>query len=85
MYRTKYFNYLCGVKNLELKNMKQNKGGRPHTGRDNRQTIKLSKEAVTVLATQPNKSAYIDALIRGEAAQICCPCCGATITIKTKD
>ena len=62
-----------------------NKGGRPHTGRDNRQTIKLSNEAVALLAAQPNKSAFIDALIRGEAAQIKCPNCGKVITINTEE
>lgn len=57
-------------------------GGRPRTGRDNRQTIKLSNEAIALLAAQPNKSAFIDALIRGEVAQIQCPHCGKVITIK---
>jgi len=65
--------------------MKQNKGGRPHTGRDNRQTIKLSDEARAVLAAQPNMSAFVDALIRGEAAQVKCPHCGKVITIKTEE
>lgn len=65
--------------------MKNNKGGRPRTGRDNRQTIKLSNEAVALLNAQPNKSAFIDALIRGEAAQVKCPKCGKVITIKTED
>ncbi len=65
--------------------MKQNKGGRPHTGRDNRVTIKLSNEAVALLAAQPNKSAFIDKLIRGEVTQVKCPHCGKVITIKTED
>jgi hypothetical protein len=65
--------------------IKRNKGGRPHTGRDNRMNIVLSNEAVALLAAQPNKSAFIDALIRGEVAQVECPHCGKVITIKTED
>jgi hypothetical protein len=65
--------------------IKRNKGGRPHTGRDNRMNIVLSDEAVALLAAQPNKSAFIDALIRGEIVQIQCPHCGNTFTIKTED
>jgi hypothetical protein len=65
--------------------IKRNKGGRPHTGRDNRMNIVLSDEAKALLAAQPNKSAFIDALIRGEIMQIQCPNCGHRITIKTED
>ena len=65
--------------------VKQNKGGRPHTGRDNRQTIKLSNEAMVLLNALSNKSAFIDKLVRGEVAQVKCPHCGKLITIKTED
>jgi uncharacterized OB-fold protein len=47
--------------------------------------IVLSNEAVALLNAQPNKSAFIDALVRGEATQIKCPHCGKTITIKTEE
>jgi uncharacterized OB-fold protein len=47
--------------------------------------IVLSDEAKALLAAQPNKSAFIDALIRGEIVQIQCPHCGNTFTIKTED
>lgn len=63
----------------------KNKGGRPHTDRVNRTTIKLSNEAVELLASQRNRSAFIDALIKGEAVQMKCPHCGELITIKTED
>jgi len=61
-----------------------NKGGRPKTGRDTAVTIRLSKEALEVLAKESNKSEFIDSLIRGEAGQIVCPHCGATIKIELK-
>ena len=64
---------------------KKNKGGRPHTDRVNRTTIKLSNEAVELLASQRNKSAFIDALIKGEVAQVKCPHCGEIIIINTKE
>ena len=64
--------------------IKRNKGGRPHTGRDNRMNIVLSNEAVALLNAQPNKSAFIDALVRGEATQIKCPHCGKVFTIKNR-
>lgn len=63
----------------------RNKGGRPHTNRVNRTTIKLSNEAVALLSQQPNKSKFIDALIKGEVAQVKCPNCGKVLTIKKKD
>lgn len=47
--------------------------------------IVLSNEAVALLNAQPNKSAFIDKLIRGEIVQIQCPHCGKIITIKTED
>jgi uncharacterized OB-fold protein len=47
--------------------------------------IVLSDEAVALLAAQPNKSAFIDALIRGEVVQMQCPHCGKTFTIKTEE
>jgi len=62
-----------------------NKGGRPRTGRENAVTIRLSDEALAVLNEQPNKTAFIDALIRGEVVQIQCPHCGKVFTIKTED
>jgi hypothetical protein len=63
----------------------RNKGGRPRTDRNTAVTIRLSDEALAVLNEQPNKTAFIDALIRGEIMQIQCPHCGKTITIKTED
>jgi uncharacterized OB-fold protein len=48
-------------------------------------TIRLSDEALAVLNEQPNKTAFIDALIRGEIVQIKCPHCGKVITIKTEE
>jgi uncharacterized OB-fold protein len=47
--------------------------------------IVLSSEAVALLNAQPNKSAFIDALVRGEATQIKCPHCGKVFIIKTED
>jgi hypothetical protein len=67
---------------MEIK--KRNSGGRPHTNRVNRMNIVLSDEAVALLNAQPNKSAFIDALIRGDVAQIKCPNCGKIITVKTE-
>lgn len=64
---------------------RKNNGGRPRTDRVNRMNIALSDEAVALLNTQPNKSAFIDALIRGEIAQVKCPDCGRVIKIKTED
>lgn len=61
----------------------KNKGGRPRTGRENAVTIRLSDEALAKLKQQPNKTAFIDALIRGTVTQIECPHCGKVITIKT--
>jgi len=81
VYRTEYFYYLCGT-NHGCMSIKRNKGGRPHTGRDNRMNIVLSNEAVALLNAQPNKSAFIDALVRGESTQIKCPHCGKVIIIK---
>jgi hypothetical protein len=67
-------------------NMAQkNKGGRPRTDRNTAVTIRLSDEALAVLQEQPNKTAFIDALIRGEIVQMQCPHCGNTFTIKTED
>jgi hypothetical protein len=63
----------------------RNKGGRPRTDRNTAVTIRLSDEALAVLNEQPNKTAFIDALIRGEVAQVECPHCGNTFTIKTED
>ena len=63
----------------------KNKGGRPRTGRDTPVTIKLSEDALRVLSNHPNKSAFIDELIRGEVAQVKCPKCGNTFTIKTEE
>lgn len=65
--------------------MQKGKGGRPRTGRNNPVTIKLSDEAVAVLKEHSNMTAFVDALIRGEAAQVKCPHCGKVITIKTDD
>jgi uncharacterized OB-fold protein len=65
--------------------MKQNKGGRPRTDRNTAVTIRLSDEALAVLNEQPNKTAFIDALIRGEVVQMQCPHCGKVFTIKTED
>jgi uncharacterized Zn-finger protein len=63
----------------------KSKGGRPRTDRNTAVTIRLSDEALAVLQEQPNKTAFIDALIRGEMAQVECPHCGKTFTIKTED
>lgn len=63
----------------------RNKGGRPRTDRNTAVTIRLSDEALAVLNDQPNKTAFIDALIRGEIVQMQCPHCGKTFTIKTED
>jgi hypothetical protein len=63
----------------------RNKGGRPRTDRNTAVTIRLSDEALAVLQEQPNKTAFIDALIRGEVAQVECPHCGKVFTIKTED
>ena len=63
----------------------QSKGGRPRTGRDTSVTIKLSDEALAVLNGQPNKTAFIDALIRGDVSKVKCPHCGNLITIKTEE
>jgi len=63
----------------------RNKGGRPRTDRNTAVTIRLSDEALAVLNEQPNKTAFIDALIRGEVAQVECPHCGKVITIKTEE
>lgn len=60
---------------------KKNKGGRPRTNLVNRTTIKLSNEAVALLTNQMNKSAFIDALIKGEIVLVKCPNCGELITI----
>lgn len=64
---------------------RRNKGGRPRTDRTNAVTVKLTDEAVAILNQHPRKSAFIDALIRGEVAQVKCPNYGAVITIKTED
>lgn len=66
----------------DMEQKRKNNGGRPHTDRTNRKNIKLSDEAIALLASCKNKSAFIDALIRGEAAQIKCPDCGKIFTIK---
>jgi hypothetical protein len=63
----------------------KSKGGRPRTDRNTAVTVRLSDEALAVLNEQPNKTAFIDALIRGEVAQVECPHCGKVITIKTED
>jgi uncharacterized Zn-finger protein len=63
----------------------KNKGGRPRTDRNTAVTIRLSDEALAVLNDQPNKTAFIDALIRGEVEQVECPHCGKTFTIKTEE
>lgn len=63
---------------------RKNKGGRPRTDRTNAVTVKLTDEAVAILNQHPHKSAFIDALIRGEATQIKCPHCGKVFTIKTE-
>jgi uncharacterized Zn-finger protein len=63
----------------------RNKGGRPRTDRNTAVTIRLSDEALAVLNEQPNKTAFIDALIRGEVSQVECPHCGKVFTIKTED
>lgn len=62
---------------------KKSKIGRPYTNLVNRKTIKLSNGAIELLASQRNKSAFIDALVRGEVTQVKCPKCGEIITIKT--
>ena len=80
-----YIFIIFAASNHGCMSIKRNKGGRPHTGRDNRMNIVLSDEAKTLLAAQPNKSAFIDALVRGEATQIKCPHCGKVFTIKTED
>jgi hypothetical protein len=67
---------------MEIK--RKNNGGRPRTDRVNRMNIVLSDEAIAQLANHPNKSAFIDALIKGEAAQIKCPDCGRVIIIKAE-
>ena len=64
---------------------KKNLGGRPRTGRNTSVTIKLSDEALAILNQQPNKTAFIDALVRGEVAQVQCPHCHKVFTIKTED
>ena len=63
----------------------KNKGGRPHTDRTNPLSVKITDEAKDILKQHSRKSAFIDALIRGEATQIKCPHCGKVITIKTKE
>jgi uncharacterized Zn-finger protein len=68
-----------------MKDKTLNKGGRPRTGRDTPVTIKLSEDALRVLQEHPNKSAFIDALIRGDMAQVQCPHCHKVFTIKTED
>ena len=62
----------------------KNKGGRPHTDRTNPLSAKITDEAKDILKQHPRKSAFIDALIRGEAAQVKCPHCGKAFTIKTE-
>lgn len=63
----------------------KNKGGRPRTGRDIPVTIKLSDEALALLKTERNKSAFIDKLIRGEMAQVKCPCCGKVFLVRKEE
>lgn len=63
----------------------KNKGGRPRTGRENAVTIRLSDDALAIYNEQPNKTAFVDALIRGEVAQVECPKCHHVFTIKTED
>lgn len=62
----------------------KNKGGRPETDRKKPITVRLSNEAVALLNQEHNKSAFLDALIRGKAVKIECPHCGKVITIKTE-
>lgn len=59
-----------------------NKGGRPRTGRDKPITIKLSDEAKALLDQKPNKTAFINALVRGDVAQVKCPHCGKVIELE---
>lgn len=63
----------------------KSKGGRPRTDRNTAVTIRLSDEALAVLNEQPNKTAFIDALIRGEVAQVECPHCHKTIVINIEN
>ena len=70
---------------LVMETKRNTNGGRPHTDRVNRMNIVLSDEATQLLAGQKNKSAFIDALIRGEIAQVKCPKCGEVFTIKTEE
>lgn len=62
----------------------KNKGGRPETDRKNAITVRLSDEAVALLDQERNKSAFLDALIRGNAMKVKCPHCGQVFTIKTE-
>ena len=61
----------------------KNKGGRPHTGRDKPITVKLSEESVQILSRQPNKSAFLDALIKdnSEGVTFPCPHCGKPVKL----
>ena len=65
--------------------IEKNKGGRPHTDRTNPLSVKITDEAKDILKQHPRKSAFIDALIRGEAAQIKCPDCGKVIKLKAEE
>lgn len=65
--------------------MQKGKGGRPRTGREKVVSVRLSEEALAIYNQQANKTAFIDALIRGEVAQVECPNCHHVFTIKTED
>lgn len=68
-----------------METIDKNKGGRPRTGRNIPVTVKLSDEALTLLKGERNKSAFIDRLIRGEVAQVKCPCCGEVFLIRKEE
>lgn len=43
--------------------------GRPATGRTEAISVRISKQAAEILSNKKNKSAYVDELIRKDAAQ----------------
>lgn len=63
----------------------RNRGGRPRTERSTPVTVRLSSQAVELLAGEHNKSALLDALIRGKAMKMRCPHCGGMITVKVEE
>lgn len=68
-----------------MKHETKNKGGRPQTGRNTAVTIRLSDEAIALLNQEPNKSAFLDGLIRGTTIKVKCPHCGNVFTLKTEE